>query len=104
MDEQFTPLDTPLALHENYIGPPAAPADYFALPEAQSAFEAPVRRPAKKKLITTLTLTSDTCRWPFGDPAASDFHYCGQLPQTAGPYCDTHESMSRPSGQRRKSG
>jgi GcrA cell cycle regulator len=96
MNEQINPVDKPAALHENFIGPPLPP-------EVQPDPEKPVRTSAKRKLITTLTLTSATCRWPFGDPAAPDFHYCGQLPQTAGPYCDTHDSMSRPSAQRRKS-
>src|SRR5207302_618126 len=56
----------------------------------------------RRKLVTTLTLTSSTCRWPFGDPAKSDFHYCGQLPQTGRPYCDTHDRMSYQSASRKK--
>jgi GcrA cell cycle regulator len=84
----------PLALHDDLIGP--------LLPDEQAEPEKPVRRPAKGKLITTLTLTSDTCRWPVGDPTAPDFHYCGELPQAGGNYCETHDSMSRSSGQRRK--
>jgi GcrA cell cycle regulator len=83
-----------MALLEDFIGP--------LLPDVQIEPEIPVRRP-KGKLVTTLNLTSDTCRWPFGDPTGPDFHYCGQLPHAGGVYCETHDSMSRPAGQRRKS-
>ena len=80
-------------LDEDFLGP--------FLPEAHVEPEMPVRRSGKSKVITTLTLTSATCRWPFGDPTAPDFHYCGQPSLTDGPYCDTHEAISRPSGQRK---
>ena len=49
---------------------------------------------AMKTMLTTINLTLDTCRWPFGDPAAPDFHYCGQPPLVGGPYCDTHNSKA----------
>ena len=58
------------------------------------------KRPKGK--VTTETLTSSTCRWPIGDPTAPDFHYCGERPQPSGVYCDTHDAMSRPAGQRRR--
>ena len=63
-----------------------------------------IETPARKrpKLVTTLTLTSDNCRWPFGDPTKSGFHYCGRLPQLGRPYCDTHDRMSYQSSARRK--
>ncbi|HXI99628.1 MAG TPA: GcrA family cell cycle regulator [Micropepsaceae bacterium] len=56
----------------------------------------------KRKVITTLTLSSRTCKWPIGDPARSDFHYCGDLPQPGRVYCGTHESMSYQPMTRRK--
>jgi GcrA cell cycle regulator len=56
----------------------------------------------RPKLVTTLTLTSDNCRWPFGDPTKSGFHYCGRLPQSGRPYCDTHDRMSYQSSSRKK--
>ncbi len=93
VDEQFEQLgDTP-AFHETGILP---------LLESEPGVTKPARISRRKQPVTTMTLTSRTCRWPFGDPAEPDFHYCGQLPQTSGPYCDTHEAMSRPSGQHKK--
>ena len=90
MNEQIKLVD--------YVGPPPAAADHLPLPEGRL-----VRKTAKRKLTTTMTLTSDTCKWPFGDPAASDFHYCGQLPQNGRPYCDKHDSMSRQSARKKSS-
>jgi hypothetical protein len=86
MNKQITPVETQLALHENSIGPPT---------EADAAdMNVPAHKRAKGKLITTLTLTNDTCRWPLGDPAHSDFHYCGELPLIGQPYCDKHDAQS----------
>jgi len=87
MNEDVTPVETALALHVNFIGPPT---------EADAAdMDGPVLRPAKKKKrITTIALTIDTCRWPLGDPAESDFHYCGELPLVGHPYCDLHDTQS----------
>ena len=88
MNEQITPVKTQLALRETFIGPPT---------EADAADrKLPVLKPAKrKKLIKTIALTIDTCRWPFGDPADSDFHYCGELPLIGRPYCDMHDAQSQ---------
>jgi hypothetical protein len=80
-----------------------ASTDDLTLPDVQPGFENQVRKAAKKRLTTTMTLTSDTCKWPFGDPAASDFHYCGQLPQNGRPYCETHNSLSYQSPRRKSS-
>jgi hypothetical protein len=96
MNKQITPVETQLALHENFIGPPT---------EADAAdMGIPVRKKAKRKLITTITLTNDTCRWPLGDPADSDFHYCGELPLIGQPYCDRHDAQSYHGGRKKASG
>ena len=93
MTEQMIPGENVAALQDNFIGPPP-------MPEVHPALHKRIR--TRKKLITTLTLTSDTCKWPFGDPTAADFHYCGEPPQTDRPYCDAHDALSRPPSQRRK--
>jgi len=94
MNKQITPVETQLALHENFIGPPT---------EADAAeMDVPVLKPAKRKLITTIALTIDTCRWPLGDPADSDFHYCGELPLIGQPYCDMHDAQSYQAARRKK--
>ena len=97
MNKQITAQETLLALHENVMGPPTE-AD-----AAERDAPAPVLKPAKrKKLIKTIALTIDTCRWPFGDPADSDFHYCGELPLIGRPYCDMHDAQSYQAARKRK--
>jgi hypothetical protein len=94
MKQHITPVKRHLALHETFIGPPM---------EADAAeIDVPVRKPAKRKLITTLALTIDTCRWPFGDPAEPDFHYCGERPLAGQPYCDKHDAQSYHGARRKK--
>jgi GcrA cell cycle regulator len=100
MNKHISALETPLALHETFIGPPT---------EADAAeIDAPVRKRAKRRPITAIALTIDTCRWPFGDPAEPDFHYCGKQPLIGQPYCDMHDAQSyqgagkkRPPGTRK---
>jgi len=43
------------------------------------------------EFVTTSTLTSRSCKWPIGDPTELDFHYCGQLSEPGGSYCDVHK-------------
>jgi GcrA cell cycle regulator len=100
MDEQASQADLSVGLSEESMAlAPALPP----LPEMEPAFEMRAIAPAKRKLITTMTLTSETCKWPFGDPVSPDFHYCGRPPQSGRPYCSAHEAVSRPSSLRRKS-
>src|SRR5438477_3435585 len=88
----------------------ACSADATTLPVSPSppsystpALEKPVRRIAGRKVVTTAMLTSRTCRWPIGDPVDPAFHYCGQSPQSASPYCETHDRLSYQPATRRKS-
>jgi GcrA cell cycle regulator len=53
------------------------------------------------KFVTTATLTSRTCKWPIGDPAEADFHYCGHPPRAGGPYCQMHDEKSYGRGRTR---
>ena len=87
MNKQITALESALELHENLVGPQ---------PEADAADKGvPGLKPVKrKKVITTVALTADTCRWPFGDPVDADFHYCGKPPLIGRPYCDKHDAQS----------
>lgn len=40
--------------------------------------------------VTLMTLTSRTCRWPIGDPATPEFHFCGHKPKLGSSYCEAH--------------
>src|SRR6476659_2864007 len=39
---------------------------------------------------TVLTISDRMCRWPIGDPAASEFHFCGRSPKSGSPCCEPH--------------
>ena len=67
------------------------------------AFKTPEKRKARRSVVTTATLSHRTCRWPIGDPAHADFHYCGKSPQSGSPYCATHDQLSYQAVSRRKS-
>jgi len=56
---------------------------------------APAARPAPEPVangarISLLQLTSQTCKWPLGDPQHKDFGFCGQRPRANSPYCEYH--------------
>src|SRR5215468_589235 len=38
-------------------------------------------------------LTPEACRWPYGDPRHSDFHFCGNSVAEK-PYCDRHRTLA----------
>lgn len=43
-----------------------------------------------------------TCQWPFGDPGAPDFHFCGRKSFAGFSYCEEHAAMAyRPVEPRR---
>ncbi len=47
----------------------------------------------KKKSTPTFTLaemSSQSCRWPSGDPQHADFRFCGHKVQEGKPYCVEH--------------
>jgi GcrA cell cycle regulator len=51
---------------------------------------------------TVLTITEHMCRWPIGDPADGEFHFCGRKTKPGSPYCEAHARMAyQPQQQRR---
>lgn len=48
-----------------------------------------------------LQLTSDTCRFPVGDPQAAGFFYCGAAPASGRPYCAAHARRAGDGSARR---
>ena len=44
--------------------------------------------------LSLMELTERTCKWPIGDPATSEFWFCG-LPSSPGkPYCGAHGTIA----------
>ena len=48
------------------------------------------RQPKPSKHLSIMELTEFTCRWPFGDPQESNFHFCGNLVEVGEVYCLEH--------------
>ena len=52
---------------------------------------------------TLLDLSDAKCRWPIGDPGASDFFFCGGKPVGELPYCAYHARIAyQPVADRRR--
>jgi GcrA cell cycle regulator len=41
-----------------------------------------------------MTLKEQMCRWPIGDPADPEFHFCGRKKCGTLPYCEHHARMA----------
>ena len=52
--------------------------------------------------VTLMTLTSRTCKWPIGDPADADFHFCSHDAENGRSYCEFHHSLAYQGVRRRR--
>jgi GcrA cell cycle regulator len=53
--------------------------------------------------LTLLELNEATCHWPIGDPASSEFFFCGGKALTSLPYCAYHSRIAyQPASDRRR--
>lgn len=51
---------------------------------------------------TVSTIGNNQCKWPIGDPASDEFHFCGQSASAGKPYCAYHGQLAfQPSAPRR---
>jgi GcrA cell cycle regulator len=48
------------------------------------------KKPVEVKVFTLTDLSSQTCRWPIGDPKHEDFRFCGKAVVPGKPYCSEH--------------
>lgn len=53
------------------------------------------RRDASGSRISTETLGSADCRWPYGEPRSVEFYYCAQPKVPDSSYCEYHRSRAR---------
>ena len=68
--------------------------------ESQEEFESVVVPMSLR--VTIIELKESMCRWPLGDPASSEFRYCGS-PTASGPYCGYHCGLAyQPAQDRRR--
>lgn len=47
--------------------------------------------PLKLKLVD---INENTCKWPFGDPLAGEFYFCGHGSGDSSPYCAYHSKLA----------
>ncbi|MEM8772039.1 MAG: GcrA family cell cycle regulator [Pseudomonadota bacterium] len=48
------------------------------------------------------TIQKNMCKWPIGDPARDDFHFCGQSTLSGKSYCAYHARLAFQPPQRRE--
>jgi GcrA cell cycle regulator len=72
-------------------------------------YHAPAPRPVEEVVIpiservTIMELREAMCRWPLGDPATTDFRYCGSRSDVGASYCQHHSRMAyQPAQDRRR--
>jgi GcrA cell cycle regulator len=49
-----------------------------------------VKKQPEVRVFTLTDLSSQTCRWPIGDPKHEDFRFCGKPVVPGKPYCGEH--------------
>ncbi|SDT90262.1 GcrA family cell cycle regulator [Stappia sp. ES.058] len=69
-----------------------------------SAFESEHSSVSSEDRVTLMTLTSKTCKWPIGDPADADFHFCSRDADNNRSYCEFHHRLAYQGIRRRRSG
>ena len=61
-----------------------------------------IEMPTSRRL-SLVQLGERTCRWPVGDPMLADFHFCGNEPREASPYCTYHSKLAfQPASERKR--
>ena len=65
---------------ENFPTALLAPVDELVIP--------------KKDRVTMETLKESHCKWPIGDPAEEDFHFCGHARHGESVYCEFHAAKA----------
>jgi GcrA cell cycle regulator len=45
-------------------------------------------------MVTVLTVKDSMCKWPIGDPADTNFGFCGQASCAGSPYCSDHARVA----------
>ncbi len=69
--------------------PPPPPIEAKPLPNGEYA--------------TIMTIRDHMCKWPIGDPIASDFRFCGRKIKQGEPYCEAHCAVAYQPSRRRGS-
>lgn len=52
--------------------------------------------------VKLMQLKDTMCKWPQGDPASDDFHFCGHKTWNNLPYCEYHSRIAYQPAERRR--
>ncbi|MEC9343664.1 MAG: GcrA family cell cycle regulator [Pseudomonadota bacterium] len=67
----------------------------FQVPAEREAATQPIAVEAPEPLkLDLIALSELTCKWPIGDPAQEDFHFCGHKAKDSSPYCPYHSRVA----------
>jgi GcrA cell cycle regulator len=78
---------------------PPQPSANEVSPEALATVKE-IEKSAKR--LNLMELTERTCKWPVGDPATTQFWFCGHPVQAGKPYCEAHVAVAfQPMSSRR---
>ena len=96
-----------LAFVSGKPAPKPAPADIryrkrVDLDVEQSIFETEHSSVSAEERRTLMTLTARSCKWPIGDPAEPDFHFCSRDADHGRSYCELHNRMAYQDVRRRR--
>lgn len=80
---------------------PAAPRVIRRAPPAPTPVPLEAKQLPDGKYATILTITEHMCKWPIGDPAASEFRFCGRGTDKGDPYCKAHAQLAYQPARRR---
>lgn len=77
------------------VSRPRLPSAVKVCPSSKVALIVPVVEEEPFQLydgsFATLSTISDRmCRWPIGDPASGELHFCGRGSNSGSPYCEAH--------------
>lgn len=90
------------------IAAPAAKAAAPFAPTRPAPAPEPLRAPAEAKRLpsgeyaTVLTLREGMCKWPIGDPADTEFRFCGRHSGAGTAYCEAHAQLAYQPQNKRK--
>ena len=71
-------------------------------PDAARLAPRPIPYIEQPGTATVLTLGAHMCKWPIGDPATSEFTFCGRRAGDEGPYCIEHARIAYQPPQTKK--
>ena len=85
--------------------PAASAAPAAPKPTPQPVVPAPqeAQKLPSGEYATVLTLRDGMCTWPIGDPASTEFRFCGRKAEPGTAYCEAHAQVAyQPQARRRR--